>query len=81
MRRKPYPKLTPKNAEIAALAYMDLMSSKCPVVRTLEIGHNTRTRGYRQTLEALRRLEDNGIIDSRTVGDAGNIWWAVERLT
>lgn len=80
MRKKPYPKLTHQNAEIAARLYIQLMKEDCPVIRTTDITDHSRTKIYKETIQALHRLVDNGILDYRSVGDAGNVWWCKERL-
>lgn len=77
MRRKRYPKLTPQNAEWAAMVYLIMLKHRQLILRTVEID-NFSKRTYIKTLQALWRLNDNGIVDQRSVGDAGNIWWLKE---
>lgn len=80
MRRKPYPRLTYYNAEEAALVYLRMKQHERLIWRTTDFTDSSSAKGYTQILQALHRLEDNGLLDSRTVGDAGNIWWLKERV-
>lgn len=80
MRRKPYPKLTYENAEHAAKLYLQMMQSDRLIWRTTDFGPSSTNLGYKENLQALHRLEDNKILGSTTVGDAGNIWWLNERI-
>lgn len=81
MIKPDYPKLTPKNAAEAAEVYMMLKRKSCPVVRTTDLVNSSTDKNYRWIFQALLRLEDNKIIDSRHVGDAGRVWWLCERLS
>lgn len=79
MRRKPYPRLSHENATKAAEIYLEMVASERFIWRTVEFGFSTTNYGYKQVLQALHRLEDNGIVGNRSVGDAGNIWWLKTR--
>lgn len=79
MRRPLFPKLTYYNAEEAALVYLRMKAHKKLIWRTTDFTDHSRAKGYTQILQALHRLEANGIVESTTVGDAGNIWWLKER--
>lgn len=83
---------TASNKEVAkatlnAETYIVMRNQFKSIWRTVEIndlrtgrGQGTNSYGYKQTLDALWRLKENGIVGQRTVGDAGNIWWLRERV-
>lgn len=80
MRKKPYPKLTHNNAAEAAEVYLRMMQHERLVWRTTDFVTSSTSKGYKEILQALHRLDDNRIVDSRSVGDAGNVWWLRERV-
>lgn len=77
MIRKPYPKLTHKNATIAAEFYMWLQKERRPR-RPVEYTGSSRAKEYKGLIPAIHRMIDDGVLDGRTVGDAGWIVWCSE---
>lgn len=71
-------RLTYQRAEQIAKDYMWIKARGRRMIRTKDFFSSSRSKGYRQFFKSLEILEENGLLESRTVGVSGRIWLILE---